>query len=474
MSYSSLIQTLPEAWRSSHGLAALSSVGIHGLLLLALPLLPLGSQKIQLQQSIGLVELTPEEQSRLPQVGIEQAPIPPSTTGQSELPPLPSSQVFQSDVLPPLPPPPPLLPPPGSTSPYQYPISNSLPQSPISPIQVPLPPPPQNNQSLISQNPFGELPEPEPNPNLQVRELSPSPPQSVPPNPNLPSTNGLKPSEPFSVSANQPNSIPQQNTNQSQNQAAINNRANQQTSPPAPSTLPERTKQELVARRNAISRERLATNRSVNPNSERTQRLAAALQRRQQQPSDRTPSNPQAVTPNIDRTQRLAALQRRQQQPSDRTPTNPQAVTPNIDRTERLAALQQRLRQPSASTPSRPVSAETAQTLAQLDAIKERQQAYPTARIQAPIRGKVNTCNKQLDGGVAVLAAVINPAGKIISGPELISNNSKTALRQDAVDYVRSYRFPKTEYPTNQTFRLEFQYNSSSCPVTNKKPQSKS
>ncbi len=443
MSYSSLIQTLPEAWRSSHGLAALSSVGIHGLLLLALPLLPLGSQKIQLQQSIGLVELTPEEQSRLPQVGIEQAPIPPSTTGQSELPPLPSSQVFQSDVLPPLPPPPPLLPPPGSTSPYQYPISNSLPQSPISPIQVPLPPPPQNNQSLISQNPFGELPEPEPNPNLQVRELSPSPPQSVPPNPNLPSTNGLKPSEPFSVSANQPNSIPQQNTNQSQNQAAINNRANQQTSPPAPSTLPERTKQELVARRNAISRERLATNRSVNPNSERTQRLAAALQRRQQQPSDRTP-------------------------------TNPQAVTPNIDRTERLAALQQRLRQPSASTPSRPVSAETAQTLAQLDAIKERQQAYPTARIQAPIRGKVNTCNKQLDGGVAVLAAVINPAGKIISGPELISNNSKTALRQDAVDYVRSYRFPKTEYPTNQTFRLEFQYNSSSCPVTNKKPQSKS
>jgi hypothetical protein len=169
-----------------------------------------------------------------------------------------------------------------------------------------------------------------------------------------------------------------------------------------------------------------------------------------------------------------AALQRRQQQPIARTPTNPQAVTPNIDRTERLAALQQRLRQPSDRTPSRPVSAETAQTLAQLDAIKERQQAYPTARIQAPIRGKINTCNKQLDGGLAVLAAVINPEGKIISGPELISNNSKTALRQDAVDYVRSYRFPKTDYPTNQTFRLEFQYNSSSCPVTNKKPQSKS
>ena len=107
MSYSSLIQSVPEAWRSSTGLAALASLGIHGLLLVSLPFISLNSPDDQLQQTVGIVALTPEEQSRLPQVvpqGVTQTTIPP-TTVQSDLPPLPpSGQAVQSEILPPLPP----------------------------------------------------------------------------------------------------------------------------------------------------------------------------------------------------------------------------------------------------------------------------------------------------------------------------------------------------------------------------------
>jgi len=456
------------------------------LLVVLLPLVHFDDPKNDLQQTVGLVELSPEELSRLQGVIPQQAPLPSSATQQSQLPPMPSFPALQSDVLPPLPPPPSFLPPPPpSNAPiYQYPPSNFPPQPQI-PVQVPLPPPP-SNQSVISPS--------EPNQNLRVRDLSPLPPNAIPPNQNLPSTTGIKPGEPFSPTANQPNSIPQQNTNQTQNQIAINNRANQQTPRLAPSTLPERTKQELIARRNAISQERLATKRTVTPDSERSQRLAA-LQQRLRQQGDRTNINP-AIPPNSDRSQRLAALQQRLRQQGDRTNINP-AIPPNSDRSQRLAALQQRLRQQGDRTASSPatvtpqsdsnqrlaaalqrqqqnpvsppsqLSVAATQTIAQLDAFKEIQQAYPTAVIQPPIRYKIKTCKKQLDGSVAVLTAVVSPEGKIISGPDLLSKQTPVPVQQSAVAFVNKYQFPKTSNQTNQPFRLEFTYDSS-CPVTTK------
>jgi hypothetical protein len=456
MSYSSLIQALPEAWRSSNGIAALGSLGVHMLLVVLLPLVHFDDPKNDLQQTVGLVELSPEELSRLQGVIPQQAPLPSSATQQSQLPPMPSFPALQSDVLPPLPPPPSFLPPPPpSNAPiYQYPPSNFPPQPQI-PVQVPLPPPP-SNQSVISPS--------EPNQNLRVRDLSPLPPNAIPPNQNLPSTTGIKPGEPFSPTANQPNSIPQQNTNQTQNQIAINNRANQQTPRLAPSTLPERTKQELIARRNAISQERLATKRTVTPDSERSQRLAA-LQQRLRQQGDRTNINP-AIPPNSDRSQRLAALQQRLRQQGDRTASSPATVTPQSDSNQRLAAALQRQQQNPVSPPSQ-LSVAATQTIAQLDAFKEIQQAYPTAVIQPPIRYKIKTCKKQLDGSVAVLTAVVSPEGKIISGPDLLSKQTPVPVQQSAVAFVNKYQFPKTSNQTNQPFRLEFTYDSS-CPVTTK------
>lgn len=407
MSYSSLIQSVPEAWRSSTGLAALASLGIHGLILVSLPFISsLNSPDDQLPQTVGIVTLTPEEQSRLPQVvpqGVTQTTIPP-TTGQSDLPPLPpSGQAVGSEILPPLPPTPSYLPPPPpiNTPTYQYPISNSLPSSQV-PTPIPLPPPPENRS--FSQDPFSQLPPPEPNQTIKNQQIPP--PLAVPPA-TLPSTTGLKRSE--FATANKPNLIPP-NTNQTQNQAT-NNRTNQQQQPLTPAALPERAKQELIARRNAIIRERSANKITSNSN----QRLAAVLQRRQQQQNGSTPNQ---------------------------------------------------------------LSRATRQTIAQIDAFKDQQQrtqqAFPTAAIQRPIRYKIKTCNKQLDGGVAILAAVVNPKGKIVSGPDLLSKNSSAAVGQAAKSFVKEYSFPKTANLVNQSFRLDFSYDFKSCPVTNKTPRSNS
>ena len=443
MSYSSLIQSVPEVWRSSTGLAALASLGIHGLVLVSLPFISLNSPDDQLPQTVGIVALTPEEQSRLPQVvpqGVTQTTIPP-TTLQSDLPALPpSGQAVGSEILPPLPPTPSYLPPPPpiNTPTYQYPISNSLPSSQV-PTPIPLPPPPENRS--FSQDPFSQLPPPQPNQTIKNQQLAP--PNPVPPG-TLPSTTGLKKSE--FATANKPNLTPP-NTNQTQNQAT-NNRTNQQ--PLTPAALPERAKQELIARRNAIIRERAAN--KISPNS--NQRLAAVLQRRRQAASDRTSSNSN---------QRLAAvLQRRQTASSN----------------QRLAAvLQRRQQQQNGSTPNQ-LSRATRQTIAQIDAFKEQQQrtlqAFPTAAIQRPIRYKIKTCNKQLDGGVAILAAVVNPKGKIVSGPDLLSKNSSAAVGQAAKSFVKEYSFPKTANLVNQPFRLDFSYDFKSCPVTNKTPRSNS
>ena len=545
MSHASLIQTLPAHLRSSNGLATLASLGIHGLLLLSLPLLPLDSKETYSQRNIGLVSLTPSEQSRLPQGATEQVTLPPFATQPSELPPLPPPPPFQSGILPPLPPPPPI----GNTSIYQYPSGNSLPQPPT--LRVPSPPIQQYSQPTISQFPVSQLPNPPappqisqlPNPpaptqTIRLRQVSPLPSYRIPPNQGLPSTSGLKPGEPFYLSEQ---NINPQNTNQSQNRVAI---ANQEKQPPTPSAikLPERTKQELIARRNALTES--AANRTAQvkppttPDSSSQDKLAAALRQRQPQPNTNT-SNPAAAstptklperakqeliarrnalteqsaanrtaqvkpptTPDSSSQDKLAAaLRQRQPQPNTNTSNPAAASTPTklperakqelIARrnalTEQSAAnrtaqvkpptatsdsssqdkLAAALRQQPQPNPTSSTSIATEQTIAQLETFKERQQRVqqenPKVVTKAPIREKIKTCEKQLDGRVAVFGVVVNPEGQIISGPDFMPKNSAGYVQQAAKNYVGSYPFPKTDSPTNQPFRLQFNYDTSSC-----------
>jgi outer membrane biosynthesis protein TonB len=82
MSYPTLIQSFPSPLRAvlqdPIAIAAIASVGIHGLLWVVLPRLDFSAaapREPDLQRQVGLIELTPQEQSRLPQFGDSTLPL---------------------------------------------------------------------------------------------------------------------------------------------------------------------------------------------------------------------------------------------------------------------------------------------------------------------------------------------------------------------------------------------------------------
>ena len=96
MSYVSILKSLPETRSAS--LAILASLGIHGLLWVVIPFIPFSSQSIgpASQRTIGLVQLTPAELSRLPRAATPPIQLPAFATQPSTLPPLPPPPEFNS------------------------------------------------------------------------------------------------------------------------------------------------------------------------------------------------------------------------------------------------------------------------------------------------------------------------------------------------------------------------------------------
>lgn len=453
MSYASLIKILPETLRSSTGKAALASLGIHGLLGVVLPVLPFDSKPVesQMQRTVGLIELTPAEQSRLPQVSTPQVtipsvatqpsglpPLPPaSSLPPSGLPPLPPASSLPPGVLPPLPPPPVLnLPPSGVPPVYKYPLRASLPQTQT--IQVPfdyaqgkpLSAPNQNNRLFTPRLDLSKLPAPAPSQTYKLQQLPP-PPFAPPANRNLPSTTGLKP-EPFSSPDTSLNPTPQQNNQLNTNQSTANQLQNQrvatnlQTKPltaaTRPEKIPESTKQQLLAlqeklRESARNRSGLSTTAA-----QRKARLAELLAR----------------------------------QTSEQIP----------DTEQRLLALQAQLRQNANRSRASFTSPATAEKLTQLRTWSEREdkvrENYPNVLKNAPIYKTIKTCKQGLEG-MAVLGVVVNSEGNIVSGPDLLDKKGAESIEQTAKNYVREYKFPKTVTLTNQEFNLQFKYDTSNC-----------
>jgi hypothetical protein len=200
MSYRTFIRTtiqeFPQNLRKPAWIATIASVGVHVVLWIVLPILPLESREAEepdIPRPVGLVELTPEEQSRIPDFSVPSAELPPIAPINPDLYSLnpPGSQFFEQpfETLPrtPLPsytPPslsllPPLIPPPATRVPPQSPAvpRNIAPPSPIpSPSVVPSPPPspaPLEGETAV-------LPE--------LDNLSPdTPPEDTEPVPSLPS-----------------------------------------------------------------------------------------------------------------------------------------------------------------------------------------------------------------------------------------------------------------------------------------------
>ncbi len=115
MSYASLLKNIPDIISQPIGIAALASLGMHGAIAMIVPLMPMDSNKSKATASktVGLLELSQADQSRLPQstpeVGLQQFPpvaplSPPNFSAQTALPPLPPPLPSSQLVLPPLPP----------------------------------------------------------------------------------------------------------------------------------------------------------------------------------------------------------------------------------------------------------------------------------------------------------------------------------------------------------------------------------
>lgn len=187
MSYRSLIKSLPPTLRTllrqPTYAAGLASVGIHGLLWFVLPLLPLNSStptEPEIQRTVSLVELSPAEQSRLPDFSTPQVTLPtipdpsPDLYSLSPLPnsfsPIPTQPSTPS--YPTFPSIPSFLPPPP---PFTFPPSYSLPRSPQTSI------PPRSPQS---PNTTTTSPSPSPSSTpTQTPESQGGATSSLPPNP---------------------------------------------------------------------------------------------------------------------------------------------------------------------------------------------------------------------------------------------------------------------------------------------------
>ncbi|MGB3203429.1 MAG: energy transducer TonB [Crinalium sp.] len=139
MSYFPSSQNLPELLHNPSAIAALISIGIHGLLALSLPTLSAASKEEEqnIRRSVEVVALTPTEQARLPQT----TSLPPLTTNTQ---PLPLTPPITS--LPTVP----LLPPPGNYSSnipliqlppiYREDTPPPVPRLPPRPLITPIPP----------------------------------------------------------------------------------------------------------------------------------------------------------------------------------------------------------------------------------------------------------------------------------------------------------------------------------------------
>ncbi|MBD2099079.1 energy transducer TonB [Trichocoleus sp. FACHB-591] len=263
MSYWSLIKSLPEVLRQPSGIAAIASVGVHGLLWVVLPVLPLSSKttESEAQRPVKLVELTPAEQGRLPSFATPQLSLPPLPKTTNLFPSLPSLQ--SSNSLPS-----------SSSSPYNLPLFAPPPSgfsfSPSVPLpaplglpttQIPIPDAPaprisepaqssrptiafqdqpgldaiqQNSQALQSQN----LP--------QLPQLEASAPETI----NFPPTD-LSPSEPVTPQPQPPSNSPEQTTPPATTQALppeTEQAAAPNTPPSAPGPRPDKIPAEAIAR----------------------------------------------------------------------------------------------------------------------------------------------------------------------------------------------------------------------------------
>ena len=220
MSYVSLLKNIPEFLSQPTGIAAIASLGIHSAIAFVLPMVPMDSkpkQEPSSKSSVGLVELSQAEKSRLPQPGTPQLSLQPLQPPTPVLPQVPPMNLANQSI-PPLPP---------------------IPASPSSTDLI-LPPLPKTNNVAIAS-----LPKSQSLPILSKRDLQPAPPLiSTKVRPFTPYVEKVKLGEPKPLESSRiPYNVPPiQAANIPQEQELVNNYA-----PVSPEQMPVASSAEGVA-----------------------------------------------------------------------------------------------------------------------------------------------------------------------------------------------------------------------------------
>jgi hypothetical protein len=183
MSQPSFIQNLAQTLRQPPWLGTFASIGVHGLLWVVLPILPISSNTPeQERRTVQLVELTPEELGRVPQFTQPQNLFPNNPIQGNILP--PSSPLTQPAPLPP-PIDPSLL----------YPLPITPPPNIWSPLPNTFDPRPELNQKPITRKIEPERTDDKPAPKPNNEETAKNTPNSTTPTPKPTETTEPKPEE---------------------------------------------------------------------------------------------------------------------------------------------------------------------------------------------------------------------------------------------------------------------------------------
>lgn len=148
MSYVSLLKTIPDFLSKPAGIAIIASVGIHGVIALMLPLMPMEARKtkeVKTPKTVGLVELNQADRQRLPQTNPAQTTLnsPVNLQPQAALPEFATKPTPLPTPVSPPPSPTEVVLPPLPTSPADLRV-NSLPSS----LRINALPKPTNNSSF--------------------------------------------------------------------------------------------------------------------------------------------------------------------------------------------------------------------------------------------------------------------------------------------------------------------------------------
>jgi len=429
------------------GLAVLASLGIHGLLWAVLPGLTLNqADQAPSQRTVGLVQLTPEEQNRLPQVPTVDTELPAFANQPSALPPLPPPPPYQTSVLPPL------QLPPGAAPVYNLPPAQN-PPPPTQTYRIPLPPPPQTTS--FAPIPYEYIPGTAPNRPIPEGNI----PSAEPSGQSYPVTGALPPAPQV-----QPN--PPTNNGQLNNPYRNNGQPNLALTPDltVPADATDQTPQPTVEPSTTPE-----TNPSIQPNqlpARGKQELLALREQIRRRNQSGTTTQPQTNNSATNEQLRLALRQQR-----DRALTPTQANPRLTDRKALIAALKQQ-RDRNVNRSNEP-SAETKTALANLRSFEAQRARVlaqnPDTVIKPPIRNQLKTCDRSLDGGVAIVGVVVSPEGKLVSSPNLISKTGAADVTQ-ATKYVSSLKFGKTAKPSYYSFNLKFDYDAKTCAQAQPQP----